>query len=352
MRCGEVMENRPIPRLGFCCKWLPPDGDPMLTRAMNQTTAKILALGRRERHEALSRLIEIVRHNMEALARQLDWLATRPAGERMMRISSNLLPAYTHPSTRWMYMEPELRALVEEGLAAAGRLAQRADIRLSMHPGQFCVLATTREMALENSIEDIEHHTDVMRWMGLTGGWHRRGAHINVHGGGKSAGIATFRTNLPRLSLEARGLLTVENDEVSFGLDDLLPLADELPIVLDLHHHWLFSGGEHIEPEDPRIETIQASWRGVRPVVHLSQPQEDRLAGHPADLLPDLEGLMADGLTPRDLRAHSTRLWNRAINSWAARHLSWADIEIEAKGKNLAVMDMIEQIGGTLAGAA
>lgn len=338
-----------IPRIGFCCKWLPPDGDPMAVRAMNQTSATIAGLGRRERGEAFERLLEVVRHNIEALARQLHWLAGRPPGERLMRITSGMLPAYTHPTTRWIYLEPAMRALIEEGLGQCGAIARAHGIRLGMHPGQFCVLATTSERALLNSVEELEYHTDVMRWLGLAGGWHPHGAHINVHGGARAAGIEGFRASLGRLSLEARGLVTVENDEASFGLDDLLPLADDLPLVLDIYHHWIRAGGEYIEPDDPRIATIVASWRGVRPVAHLSEPREDLLAGHSPHERPDYRALVAAGIRPRDLRGHSERLWNRALNAWAIRHLAWADLEIEAKGKNLAVADLAAQIAAEAA---
>jgi UV DNA damage endonuclease len=341
------MTGTDVPRIGFCCKWVPPDGDPVAARAMNQTSATVTGLVRRERGEAVGRLLEVVRHNLEALARQLRWLAARPPGERMMRIVSSLLPAYIHPATRWIYLEPAMRALVEEGLAGCGEVARAHGIRLSMHPGQFCVLATLSEQALRNSLDEVEYHVDVMRWLGLAGGWHPRGAHVNVHGGARAAGIEAFRASLRRLSLEAQGLLTVENDETSFGLDDLLPLTDELPLVLDLHHHWIWTGGERIEPNDPRIATIKASWRGVRPVAHLSAPREELLAGAPADVLPDYRTLTGAGVTPRDLRAHSDRLPNRAVNTWAIRHLAWADLEIEAKLKNLAVRDLADQLAAS-----
>ncbi len=60
-----------------------------------------------------------------------------------------------------------------------------------------------------------------------------------------AAGIRTVRT-----LEDALGLLTVENNEVAYGLDDLLPLTSVLPIVLDLLHHWIHSGREHILPAD------------------------------------------------------------------------------------------------------
>lgn len=332
------------PRIGFCCKWVAPDGDPLALRAMNQTSATVTGLARRERGEAVGRLLEVVRHNLEALARQLHWVAARPRGERLLRIISSLLPAYTHPATRWIYLEPAMRELVEEGLAGCGAFARQAGIRLSMHPGQYCVLATASEGTLRNSLEEVEYHVDVMRWLGHAGGWHPNGAHVNVHAGARAAGIEAFRLSLAQLSSEARGLLTVENDETSFGLDDLLPLADALPLVVDLHHHWIGSAGEYLEPDDRRLDRVRGSWRGVRPVAHVSQPREGLIEGWPRDRLPDYDALRAAGVPARELRAHSTRFWNTGLNRLALRHLAWADLEVEAKGKNLAVSDLVAEL--------
>jgi UV DNA damage endonuclease len=179
---------------------------------------------------------------------------------------------------------------------------------------------------------------------------------VNIHGGGRAGGVEGFRRGLARLSQEARDLVTVENDEVSFGLDDLLALADAVPLVLDLHHHWIWTKGEYIRADDPRIPLIAASWRGVRPVAHISVSREDLVAGIGAagagrgeNALPDFAALAAHGLKPRDLRAHSERMWNHAINRLVAEHLSWADFEVEAKAKNLAVDDLERDV--RLAGA-
>jgi UV DNA damage repair endonuclease len=138
------------------------------------------------------------------------------------------------------------------------------------------------------------------------------------------------------LSEQARNLITVENDEVSYGLDDLLPLADMLPIVLDLHHHWIHSRGEYILPDDPRIETIKASWRGVRPLSHISVSREEFLPDPDIQVRPDFAALAAGGVKAKDLRAHSDLMWNEALNDLVADHLAWTDFEVEAKMKNIA----------------
>ncbi|WP_090659951.1 apurinic/apyrimidinic endonuclease family protein [Belnapia rosea] len=338
----------PSMRIGWCCKWVPPAGDSRPAAGMNLRDTTVAALSRLGPAEATAKLLGLVEGNMAALAAQVEEAAAAPPLERCLRIISSVLPVYTHPVAQPRYAEPVLREAVERGLTAIGARARAAGVRLSMHPGQYCVLSTENPRALANSIAELDYHTEVMRMLGLAGGWHPEGAHINIHGGARAPGVAGFRRGFALLAEETRGLLTVENDEISYGLDDLLSLADTLPIVLDLHHHWCQSAGEHIAPEDPRIDLVRQSWRGTRPMGHLSAPREGLLPGGlDPELLPDYRALVAAGVPARELRAHSERMWNRAINAWAVGHLAWTDLEVEAKGKNLASHDLAEAAEGT-----
>jgi UV DNA damage endonuclease len=307
-----------------------------VARRMNMMGLTMAYLARLGPAAAYDKLAAVVRHNIGALRLQVEHVAGRPPLERLHRIVSSVLPGYTHPSCRDYYRDRDLRSVIETGLAEVGALARRGDVRLGMHPGPFCVLATASEAALQNALDELVYHAEVMSLMGYGGGWHPHGAHVNIHAGSKAPGLDGFRRGLARLPQDARDLVTVENDEVSYGLDDLLPLAGELPIVLDLHHHWIASGGEYIEPADPRIAAIAESWRGVRPVAHISVSREDLVPDHATDQRPDFAGLVAAGLKPKDLRAHSDLMWNEAVNALVAEHLAWADFEVEAKGKNLA----------------
>jgi UV DNA damage repair endonuclease len=326
----------PDPRLGFCCKYIPEDGAPAAAREMNVGTVTMAYLGRVGPGAAYDKLASVVAHNLAVFRRQIAHVAGRPRIERLHRLSSDLLPGYTHPEHRHFYRDPDLRRLIEDELAAAGRLAREGGVRLSMHPSQFCVIASANPSAQANGVAEFEYHAEVMGLMGYGSGWHPDGAHVNIHGGARAMGAEGIRQGLARLSEMARNLITIENDEVSFGLDDLLPLVDAVPIVLDLHHHWIKSEGEYVEPDDPRIGLIVSSWRGVRPISHISVSREDLLPGHDIHALPDFKALVAAGIRPRDLRAHSDLMWNEAINDLVMRHLAWSDFEVEAKLKNIA----------------
>ena len=335
-------------KLGFCCKYIPEDGAAETAREMNVVTVTMAYLGRVDAKAAYDKIVSVVAHNLEAVRRQITHVASRPKIERLHRLSSDLLPGYTHPSCKGFYEDPDLRRLIEAQLGAAGQLARDSNVRLSMHPGQFCVIASANPSAAANGLAEFEYHAEVMGLMGYGEGWHPHGAHINIHGGAKAMGAEGIRSGLARLSGTARNLITFENDEVSFGLDDLLPLVDDVPLVLDLHHHWIKSEGEYIEPDDPRIGQIIASWRGVRPVSHVSVSREDLLPDHDIHALPDFKALVAAGIKPRELRAHSDLMWNEAINDLVARHLAWSDFEVEAKLKNIASEGLAHHVEKTM----
>jgi UV DNA damage repair endonuclease len=164
---------------------------------------------------------------------------------------------------------------------------------------------------------------------------------INVHIAGR-AGPAGIKAALKRLTPEARNTITIENDEISWGLDSSLELVDDLALVLDIHHHWIHTG-EYIEASDDRIKRINDSWRGQRPVIHYSVSREECLDGHSGHQRPALQTLLESGHKKAKLRAHSNFYWNSAVNEWALSFLEGSDIMCESKAKNLASFRLAEQ---------
>ena len=177
------------------------------------------------------------------------------------------------------------------------------------------------------------------RWMGY--GKKFQDYKINVHISGRQ-GPEGIRAAYKRLSPEARNCITIENEEISYGLNDCLSISDIVPIVLDIHHHWCREG-EYINARDDRCKRVIDSWRGTRPVIHYSCSREDVLEGHDAQTKPDHALLLEAGFKKQKLRAHSDFYWNDAVNQWALSHSQWADIMCESKGKNIASRALYEQ---------
>jgi hypothetical protein len=66
------------PKLGFCCKFLPEDGEAETTRQMSTTTVTMASLGRLDPKAAYDKLAAVVAHNLEVAIRQIAHVASRP----------------------------------------------------------------------------------------------------------------------------------------------------------------------------------------------------------------------------------------------------------------------------------
>lgn len=334
-----------IKRIGFACKWidfphqvdgLKPKDD---AKKYNTGTTTRSWLNRQIRSVAEDKLWSIMQDNIESTKLLVEKVGTLNDNLRMLRLSSDILPVFTEPDWRYFYRQPDVVEYMERHFATIGEIARKQNVRLSFHPGQFCVLASDNQQIVENSIEEFEYHTSMARWMGY--GKTFQDFKINVHISGRR-GPDGVRAAHSRLSPEARNCLTLENEENSWGLNDTLQLRDLVPTVLDIHHHYCREG-EYIEATDPRIQMVIDSWRGVRPVIHYSQSREEYISAYPSDKLLARDELIAAGINKQKLRAHSDFYHNTAMNQWALTHWHWADIMCESKAKNLASAKLYEQ---------
>jgi UV DNA damage endonuclease len=207
-------------------------------------------------------------------------------------------------------------------------------VRLSMHPGQFTVLASDNPDIVDRSVEEFEYHTDVIRWMGYGRTFQDFKCNVHISGRQGPAGIKHAVNN--RLSPEARNVITIENDENKWGIQDSLELVDTCALVLDVHHHWCREG-EYILPTDDRYKRIVDSWRGVRPAMHYSYSRTEHLPeGFAHDTMLHFPDLLEAGHKKGKLRAHSDYYPNQLVNDWALSFLPYTDIMCESKCKNLA----------------
>ena len=327
-------------RIGFACKWI--DGPSQINgikqtdtaRQYNTGTTTVAWLNRQSRDVAEQKLWDLMVGNIEATRKLVERVSTLDPALRMVRISSDILPVYTHESFADYWRKPDVVSYCETAFKRVGDIARNSNVRLSMHPGQFTVLASDNPGIVERSIEEFEYHADMARWMGY--GKTFQDFKINVHISGKQ-GPEGIRRAYKRLTPEARNCITIENEENSWGLDDCLGLSDLVPIVLDIHHHWIREG-EYIDPMGDRVRHVIDSWRGVRPTLHYSVSREDYLTEHCEITLPDHKLLLENGYKKQKLRAHSDFYWNKAVNQWAITFLDKFDMMCESKGKNLASM--------------
>lgn len=328
-------------RIGFACQYRHPGHSLSLKaleeieRAFKPRTTTLRWINSVSRDRAEEKLHEVVLHNLDAQLRMLDYVGTLPPALRMLRLSSDLLPFYSHPEVAEFYQRQEILDRLAARLGEIGGLARQLGVRLSFHPGQYCVLGSDKAQVVDNSLAEFEYHADMIRMMGF--GRQFQDFKCNVHIAGRLGGEG-IRAVWPRLSEVARNCITFENEEKTYGVDDCLALADLAPVVLDIHHCWI-NEERYIDPDDPRVARIIDSWRGVRPVMHHSQPPESLMEqGFSPRQQLQMPALL-EKVSKRVLYSHSKRMWNDWTNRYAKAFLDRFDMMFEAKDKNLAALD-------------
>ena len=243
-------------KIGFACKWIdyPSQVDGIKpkdnAKEYNTRSTTVRWLNNQTKEVAEQRLWDLMVHNIESSRKLVERIGGLDEHLRMVRLSSDILPVYTQHEWSYFWRRSDVVAYAERAFGEVGELARSRGVRLSFHPGQFTVLASANPGIVDRSIEEFEYHTDMIRWMGY--GKTFQDFKCNVHISGK-LGPRGIMMALRRLSPEARNALTIENDEMTWGLDASLELIKDCALVLDIHHHYIKTG-EYIEPTDDRFK--------------------------------------------------------------------------------------------------
>ena len=203
-------------RIGFACKYFHHDQSQKkklleeILRPLNTRSTTVAWLNRQTKEVAEERLWDIMVHNIQSFKNLIEYVGGLPNELRMVRLGSDVLPVYTEPTWSYFWKRSDVRDYCERHLAPVGELARRLDVRLSMHPGQFTVLASASDDIVNRSIEEFEYHVDVIRWMGY--GKQFQDFKCNVHISGKKGPVQiTQRTAQDYRRGEKT--ITIQNDE-------------------------------------------------------------------------------------------------------------------------------------------
>ncbi len=296
-------------RFGLCCLFKNEE------IAFRTTTAKVLSL--MPRIEQLKKLSGICQNNAQSLLRAVQ--AVHRLGIGAFRIMSPLFPRMTHPDVGYVLSDLPDGDIIAGLLSATRSFAQLHDIRLSFHPDQFVVLSSPHPAVVANSIRELEYQAWLAEAVGADV--------INLHAGGvygdKALALNRFCQVFADLPENIRSRLTLENDDVSYTVSDLLPVCEKIsiPLVYDVHHHRCKPDGLSVE-EATRL--AGASWQnlGREQYCHLSSP---RAGWGKGDTKPH-----ADYINPLDV----PKCWRERIMT----------VDIEAKAKELAVVRLMNDL--------
>jgi UV DNA damage endonuclease len=278
-----------------------------------------------------------LRHSLANLRAILDRL--RELDVSMYRFASGLAPYASHPGLPRFHGQVAACAAELESL---GGLVRERGVRLSSHPGQYTVLNSEDPRVRASAAAELEVQASLLDAMGLG-----RDAVVVVHVGGAAGGVGAaldrFERGLATLSDAARARLVVENDDRAFGIRDVLELSRRtgLRVVWDALHHRCHDP-ERI-PDDEALAHALATWGpgDGTPKIHFSSPRLDITekavrSGRRTIRTPVLP----------QLRAHADLIDPVAFEQFirAASGAREFDVMLEAKGKDLALVRLREQL--------
>jgi UV DNA damage endonuclease len=331
-------------RISQCCQF----HDKALAKRYNfGTTTKTYALKEGGKAKVQSKALENCKKLLDIVS---TYFPTQPKNLRSFRISSEMFPCYTLDFTKEWYEEimPQISIILEK----VGEAAKKHSIRLSVHPGQFTVLGSNNSDVVVNSVKDLEYHALYGKLMNISAKDFVMNIHLQgLYGGKHEDGIKRFATNFHYLSDYAQQCLAVENEDKPNGYDieHVLELTTRIPTraTLDIHHYAChrmtqtekaknsknavvnrkLREVEHITSNDYMFKEAVKSWKDSRPLFHVSHPFPE-----------DNEDYW---MKPN---AHAELLWDEELLALTVPMLQYADFDIEAKHKEVAVLDFYKYI--------
>jgi len=264
--------------------------------------------------EGINRASELGLQNTKDLLEIIKW--NEQQGIKLFRTTSNLFPWSSEYELSTMPHFTTISNLLKD----IGVLVSNYGQRITSHPGPFNVLVSPNEKVVLNTINDLSLHGEVFDLMGLSRTpYNVINIHCNGVYGDKISAMDRFCRNFDMLPDSVKTRLTVENDDKGsmYSVKDLMYIHKQIgiPIVFDYHHH-KFCTGDLSEKE--ALEMAMSTWpKGIKPVVHYSES--------------------AIGKIPQ---AHSDYIFDK-INTYGYD----LDIEVEAKMKELAVLNYLNKYG-------
>lgn len=288
-------------RLGVCCLLVGDKKSNFKTLRLNRT---------RSLENKRENVFSIYRHNLRELSRVIDYLLQNDI--LLYRIGSSMFPLADHPEFHHLWEEfcgdESNWTLAKQSVS---NFIQRGG-RLSTHPDQFCVVSSSNEIVNLKSVINLEYHAKMFDMLGIPRSYFYP---INIHvSNGKDCDLSAkaVHSNLPLLSDSVRSRLVFETeDKAGWTYQNIIKHFPGVPVTLDYHHRLINNQGETVEQAH---HECAATWGNTRPLFHHSEGKSHSLDRSHSDYIMSLPGCAVG-----------------------------VDIEIEAKQKNLAVLQLMAQ---------
>lgn len=279
-----------------------------IATCLDVTTSTTLTYTEFCKNKDYNKLDSIIKSNLEALSNIIDYNIKNNI--HFYRLTSKLIPLATKVKVDYI---KKYKKYYDE----IGKKIEKNNIRIDVHPDQFCVLNSTKKEVLDNSFEILKYHYNILEAL------HIKNKIIVLHVGssvfGKTNSIKRFINNFNKLPIYIQKCIAIENDDKIYNVDDCLDLCNKLniPFILDYHHHICNHVNMNID-----YEKILKTWT-IKPKMHFSSPKNK---------------------TKKDFRSHHDYIEPLDFINFINTLPFDVDIMLEAKAKDEALFRLTRQL--------
>lgn len=280
-----------------------------------------------------------LRVSIEYAQKNFDYLAQTQI--TMYRISSDFAPYLTHPEM------PQFHNQLEEArdeLVALGERALKMNLRLSFHPSQYIVLNAPNPKLVETSTRDFLAQATMLDIMQQP-----NEAVVVTHVGGvygdRDAARQRVIDHFKALPEVAARRLVLENDDVSWGVDEVLRIHEATGIrcIFDHQHHNCVNDGR--DAVTACCQMLQTWPDDCRPKIHFSSPRsENRVIMRRDKATGKRVAATAKALPSQHADFIDADVFAPFVNAVAEKCGRAFDVMCEAKSKDLAVLKLREDL--------
>ena len=291
-------------RLGYAC----------ISKTLDVTTSSTYTYTNFSKELNYDKLDKIIISNLEDFEKIIDYNIKNNI--HFFRMSSNMIPLATKVDVVFDYLEK-----YKDYYERIGNKINKNNLRVDFHPGEFCVLNSTRKEVVTNSINILKYHYNLLKYLNI------KDKVLVLHIGSSVLGIENsikrFINNFNKLPNYLKECIVIENDDKIFNINDCLYISSKLniPIVLD-YHHYICNNNSNLYDY---IEDIFNTWK-KQPKIHFSSPKNK---------------------TKKDFRSHNDYIDSDEFIKFLEniKKLNYdIDIMIEAKAKDEALFRLVREL--------
>ena len=253
-------------RYGLCCISLK-----LKEQGFSHQTMTYKRFSSLPREEALEILGSRIQNNLMVTDKTIEFCATN---NYVYRVSSDIFPLITFDEANVSLEDLPNHDAIQDEFDNIEQTIKRTNVRVTCHPSEFNVLASTNTKAVDKTITELNFYSSFFDRIGLPANYDApMNMHVHNRSGSLNEIVDRFMTNFDRLDENCRKRLVIENDDKinCWSVNELINVFNnqtKIPITFDYLHHKCHPDGLN---EEEALTMCYNTWHNYKPLFHYSE---------------------------------------------------------------------------------